>query len=458
MITLHIGMDDTDSPRAGCTTYVASLLVERLHALGVSFIDYPNLVRLNPNVPWKTRGNGALCLRIRCSETQVEEIRGIAVETVESNSDLSHAGTEPGLVLLPGREIPIELTTFAKKAIQGVVKMKEAMGLITRYKADAVTFKTGRGVIGALAAIGETLTKDHTFELIAYRIPANYGSKRLVDVDSVFEMNENTKPLTFNNIDPERRRILISPHGPDPILYGVRGKTATIVKQGHQMIRCLEPIERWTVFRTNQGTDAHLGQVASIKDIRAYHPVIVKGVVSKPPRIIPRRHIVFTLKDATGQIDCAAYEPTGELRKKASELIVGDIIEASGGVRPALPTRPMTVNLEKFKLTDLQRRFAFQNPLCPSCGKRMKSMGTEKGFRCGGCGFRSREVKKHMIEIKRGVEPGLYITAPRSQRHLAKPLSRYGMENGRKHGRMVSDWFWVMNDPKVTPSQGSARF
>ncbi|MCJ7699028.1 DNA-binding protein, partial [Candidatus Bathyarchaeota archaeon] len=62
---LHIGLDDTDSTRRGCTTYVAAVLVEELEKLGACFIDYPNLVRLNPNVPWKTRGNGALCLRIR---------------------------------------------------------------------------------------------------------------------------------------------------------------------------------------------------------------------------------------------------------------------------------------------------------------------------------------------------------------------------------------------------------
>ncbi|MDH5495599.1 MAG: DNA-binding protein, partial [Candidatus Bathyarchaeota archaeon] len=63
MVVLHIGFDDTDSPRGGCTTYIAALLVEKLQKLGATFNDYPNLIRLNPNVPWKTRGNGALCLR-----------------------------------------------------------------------------------------------------------------------------------------------------------------------------------------------------------------------------------------------------------------------------------------------------------------------------------------------------------------------------------------------------------
>ena len=62
---MHIGLDDTDSTRKGCTTYITALLVEKLERLGVKFLDYPSLVRLNPNVPWKTRGNGALCLRLK---------------------------------------------------------------------------------------------------------------------------------------------------------------------------------------------------------------------------------------------------------------------------------------------------------------------------------------------------------------------------------------------------------
>ena len=74
MVTLHIGIDDTDSPRGGCTTYIAALLVEKLSNMGATFIDYPNLIRLNPNVPWKTRGNGALCLRIKCDDTTTDEI------------------------------------------------------------------------------------------------------------------------------------------------------------------------------------------------------------------------------------------------------------------------------------------------------------------------------------------------------------------------------------------------
>ena len=105
IITIVVSDDVLNRGTDRCTTYVASLLVEKLHRIGVSFVDYPNLVRLNPNVPWKTRGNGALCLRFKCTEEQIEDIRQIAVDIVEENSDLDYEGTEPGMVFFFGKII-----------------------------------------------------------------------------------------------------------------------------------------------------------------------------------------------------------------------------------------------------------------------------------------------------------------------------------------------------------------
>jgi len=443
MAVLHIGIDDTDSPRTGCTTYVASLLVAKFNALGVSFLDYPNLIRLNPNVPWKTRGNGALCLRIKCEETKIEEIKETTINIVEASSDLAYAGTEPGVVFYSGSTVPEELRDFAKQAIQGVVKMKDAMKLVKQFRAEAVGFKTGRGIIGALAAVGENLSGDHTFELIAYRTASKRGTPRQIEAGSVVEMNEKTKPLTFNNVDPERGRILITPHGPDPILYGIRGETPSIVKRAHSMVRSLEPVERWTIFRTNQGTDAHLRRINSISDVKPFNPIIVKGTVAEETTVIPRRHVIFPISDATGQIDCAAYEPTGELRKIAQKLVKGDVIEAHGGVRPPSRKRPQTVNLEKIKTLKLAPDLVYRNPLCRECGKRMESMGTGKGFRCPKCGFQSSTIEKSVQQRNRELRKRFYVTSPRSQRHLTKPLSRYGMEKSGKPKVMMSNWFQV---------------
>jgi tRNA(Ile2)-agmatinylcytidine synthase len=160
---------------------VAALLVEKLEKLGVKFLDYPNLIRLNPNVPWKTRGNGALCLRIKYDEGLEDQIKEAAISLVEEHADLNFKGTDPGIVFLTKAEVPEEVTAFAKNAITGIVTLKEAMRLIEKFEGEALGFNTCRGIIGALAAIGETLQGDHTFELIAYRVAENCGSKRKVD-------------------------------------------------------------------------------------------------------------------------------------------------------------------------------------------------------------------------------------------------------------------------------------
>jgi len=440
MMDLHIGFDDTDSPRMGCTTYVAALLVEKLNGLGASFLDYPNLIRLNPNVPWKTRGNGALCLRVRCREDLVKEIMETVISTVEEHADMEYAGTDPGVVFLFG-SVPPEVKAFAKRTIQGLVETEEALSLIRRFRGEAVGFKEGRGIIGGLAAIGENLEEeDHTFELLAYRTPENCGAPRRVQASSVVEMSEKTAPLTFNSIDPETGRILITPRGPDPVLYGVRGESAEIVKQAHELIRAEEEVERWVIFRTNQGTDAHLKKAESISGIQPFNPVIVKGTMVRAPWIIPRGHVIFSIRDETGQVDCAAYEPTGPLRGVVKKLIVGDLVEAHGGVRPSSSKHPLTLNLEKLRVLKLVPKVLLCNPPCPQCGKRMESMGSEKGFRCKKCGFRAPEMRKVAVEGKRHLEEGLYITPPRSQRHLTKPLCRYGREKSGPPGKMIANW------------------
>jgi len=443
MTSVHIGIDDTDSPRMGCTTYIASLLIEKLDAFGVSFFDYPNLIRLNPNVPWKTRGNGALCLRLDCPESKIQQIEEITLSIVEKNSDLEHPRTEPGVVFYFGRSIPEELKDFAQQAIQGIVKLKDALKLIEHFNAEAVGFKSGRGIVGALAAIGEDLSADHTFELIAYRTPVNRGSPRQMETASVAEMDQKTKPLTFNNMDPETKRILIMPHGPDPILYGIRGETPSIVKRAQKIVRSLEPIERWTIFRTNQGTDAHLHRIQSISDIEPFNPIIVKGTVAAEPTVIPRRHVIFPISDASGQIDCAAYEPTVELRRIAQKLIKGDVIEAHGGVRPPSKKRPITVNLEKINVLELAPNLVYHNPLCQECGKRMESMGKGKGFRCPKCGFRSPNIQKEAVEKERYLKRRIYVTSPRSQRHLTRPLSRDALKRLRKPEKKILEWFKI---------------
>jgi tRNA(Ile2)-agmatinylcytidine synthase len=438
MVKLHIGFDDTDSPNGGCTTYIAALLVEKLSIMGASFMDYPNLIRLNPNVPWKTRGNGALCLRTECQENDLAKIKATVIDTVEANSELGYGGTDPGIVFVLG-DVSQEIRNFAKKAEQTLLTIEEALKLAKKANVETVGFKKGRGIIGGLAAIGEDLSGDHTFEIISYRTPENRDKPRRVQALSVKTMNAKAQ-LTFNNVDPETNRILITPRGPDPILCGIRGETPEAVKQAYELIKIDEIVERWIIFRTNQGTDAHLQKVSTIADILSYNPVVVQGMVSKESSVIQGGHIIFSIKDDTGEVDCAAYKPTGTLCKTAKKLMTGDVLKIYGGVRSSSSEHQLTINLEKMKVLELAPKISFVNPSCPECGKRMKSMGKNQGFRCNKCDFRSSQLKKLKVNEKRELERGLYITSPRSQRHLTKPHCRYGREKTGIPKTMITNW------------------
>jgi tRNA(Ile2)-agmatinylcytidine synthase len=254
-------------------------------------------------------------------------------------------------------------------------------------------------------------------------------------------MDELTKPYTFNNVDSEKGRVIITPRGPDPILFGVRGETPEIVKKAFGLVKPLERVERWVVFRTNQGTDAHLKRVSSLNHVVPYNSVVARGFVSRNPRLIPLRHVIFSIKDETGEVDCAAYEPTGALRKVARDLIIGDNVEVYGAVRKSSTKMPLTINLEKINILSLAPKTLLQNPVCPKCGKRLKSMGKNKGFRCDKCGTRLNNASKVQIAVERALKVGLYVTSTRSQRHLTKPLRRYGLEkNTAESAGMIENW------------------
>jgi tRNA(Ile2)-agmatinylcytidine synthase len=242
-------------------------------------------------------------------------------------------------------------------------------------------------------------------------------------------------------VDEETGRIIITPRGPDPIFFGIRGESAETVKKAYELVKPLEPVGRWVIFRSNQGTDAHLKNVEALNKIEHYSSVVARGVVSQNPRIVPLRHVIFSIKDDSAEVDCAAYEPTGNLRKIARELIVGDYVEVYGAAHKATQTKPLTINLEKINILSLTPKTVVGNPFCSICGKRLKSMGKKQGYRCDKCGEKFAQLNKKESVVPRTLSVGLFVTSPRSQRHLTKPLRRYGQEKRvTPTGLLIDKW------------------
>jgi tRNA(Ile2)-agmatinylcytidine synthase len=223
---------------------------------------------------------------------------------------------------------------------------------------------------------------------------------------------------TFDNFDYINNHNRLVPNSPCPVLYGIRGENTKDLISAKKKINS-EKINSWLIFETNQATDDHL-QKTKIEKIKPYQSVIVKGEISKKPNTIKGGHVIFSIKDSTGEIDCAAYEPTKKFRNIIRELIVGDTLEVYGGVRK----EPLTINLEKIKIIDLSKKFVkIENPICPICKKHMKSKGKNQGFKCIKCKTKSNKpVKK---EEKRKIKKGFYEVPVCARRHLSKPLKRF---------------------------------
>src|SRR3954470_6819957 len=114
MQTLHIAFDDTDSRAGGCTTHLAFKVVGHLKNEGAELVDYPLLIRLNPNIPWKTRGNGAVCLRLQVQNAS--KVVDYARQAVEEESAIG-SGANPGIAFLQSDFVPGDLQRFSGLAM-----------------------------------------------------------------------------------------------------------------------------------------------------------------------------------------------------------------------------------------------------------------------------------------------------------------------------------------------------
>ncbi|AUB55697.1 DNA-binding protein [Methanobacterium subterraneum] len=419
--SVYVGIDDTDSASGMCTTYICCVIMDRLISCGFRVDGPPRLIRLNPFAPHKTRGNGAVSFKIVLkSKKEVEQAKKIIRDMVGNLAVMGDPKTNPGLVFYEGKITP-ELQDYAIRTIRTIVSQEEAEKLAGNLGADIFKYKKGRGVIGSLAAIGCPLT-DATYELLAYREPANYGKKRMVDEDSVLGMNQKTYPNTFDNVDDGY--MTITPHTPCPVLYGIRGETMGAVEEAHKLVKVSEPIEFFRVFLTNQHTDMHLQNIDAISNMKQFQCYIVPGTVRTQPVVIEGGHVIFVLEDESGEVECAAYEPTKKFRDVVRHLAPGDQVIVYGGIG-----NKGTLNVEKIKITSLAPVYEYLNPIC-DCGKRMKSAGKGKGYKCPRCGSKMPTGSEEDVEVRekreieRMIKPGFYEVPPSARRHLSKPLVR----------------------------------
>ena len=442
---MYIGIDDTDSRKGMCTTYLALELVKEF-GNELDLIGYPRLVRLNPNIPWKTRGNGAVCVRLGIGKGErkligeldgkpvymwseeakaggskgrnvpsVRQVLKRVVAIIERYAHLDEKGTDSGIFVSKTRPP----RSMYWKTVREVIRISEPKAHLPKGSMFR-SYNTGRGLIGASASVA-WVPKDHTYEVLAYRERARWGTSRDVDLDDVKGLDANF-PSTFNNYDVRNKHATVVPATPCPILIGIRGDDPEVLPQAMRSIRT-EKKDRWVVFESNQGTDDHM---VRRKAIEKYQSGILRGTVRSVPRDLAGGHVFFELQVLTSgpTYTCSAYEPTKEFRRAVRALIVGDIITIYGS---KTASNPRTVNIEKMFVEKLMpTTVKLSNPKCPKCGRSMKSIGKGQGYRCRRCGVKGRDIgaAPKFIDGQRAITPGFYEVPVCARRHLFKPLKR----------------------------------
>ncbi len=424
---MYIAVDDTDSRKGMCTTYVLSEIILRS---GLDLIGYPSLVRLNPAIEHKTRGNGALIANLGKGkgeprkigsshgswifsypgeETSANgrELMDLASEIIGEIAELQEEETNPGIVASEKKFDP----SFYWKAVREEVTIAEAERFINQQGGSFRKVKNGRGIIGSAAAISWP-GSNVTYEVLNYRFPSgeSIGSERKMGAAVMADGIEGS----FNNIDHSNNYAAIFPKERTPVVFGVRGTDPDALLNGCN--RIIEEysigVDRSILFSTNQATDDHI-----IKDpvnLLPGHSYSIEGTIAGNVCAIKGGHYFTYLQYGNSGIKLAAFEPTKEFRKVFSSLAIGDRVCVYGTYKDNC------LNVEKMRVITVSSLYSKAPPVCPKCDGVTHSKG-HNDYRCNQCGYRSSMAVYRLKE--RGISPGLYDVPVIARRHLSRPFA-----------------------------------
>lgn len=427
-----VAVDDTDSSQGGCTTHVAFELVTNV--VPYDLIGYPRLVRLNPNVPFKTRGNGAVAVRFGhgkgprfvvgknegraivayangddLSLAEAENVYERVREYVGRASNLGEPRTDPGLVVSAGTIDP----ALYWQAVSRMVTRQAALDYLGRQPGVRwVQWKRGQGLVGAASALSWPAARG-TFELLAYRRRSRWGMPRRVAGDLAARVRQ-TVPGEFDTEVPGSRRLRGVPTSPCPVLLGVRSRTDQGLSDVLDSLGPEQP-QGGLVFLTNQATDDHLVNGHRIIG-RSFAACSVQATVCNAPVTIQGGHVFVRCADLRGQrFDAAAFEPTKDLRRVLRHLAPGDEVAFWGGTHED----PTLVAVEGVEIRRRAPRVTMAPPRCQACAKTMKSRGRGNGYRCTRC--RTRAAARATV-VHSTAPTGRFGVGVQGRRHLSRPM------------------------------------
>ena len=105
-------------------------------------MDFPSLIGFIPNIPWKTRGNGAVRLTIKTKNPK--KIKNKITQFVTNYSDTKN-GANPGLVFYQNEKIPASFHKFSKLALWKLISRKQAKQFVSENNIDSSYLGNGSG-------------------------------------------------------------------------------------------------------------------------------------------------------------------------------------------------------------------------------------------------------------------------------------------------------------------------
>lgn len=461
-----LSFDDIDTVRGGCTTHFAATIIKLFLSKGWKLDDFPYLVRLNPDIPWKTRGNAAIVIIFtkedgeslsHISNVIEKELKKYisSNEPVMGNSQPTFLVADYNFLYIYAKFLHKLYKTGLKKNLN-VKKIEKELSEIGENINRNIIIKSiigNRGVIGALASIGFIFEpKDYTFELLAYIKNKNKDTRYLTDLYQFFLEHEDV--TTFNNIDIYSRKPIITPHGPDPVLFGLRGDNPLILLYlFYEITKYFEVIiDSWIIFKTNQGTDAHHtidNGLSSYSLLYSQYDAV--GWKIKKEKILPSGHHIYKITTidqttlSTRNFDLSSYRESLKMREILEKINDNHLFLISGNLRPIHKTSEITINLEKNYVIYRRSKHNHVKPLCIKCFNHLESTGKDGYFRCRKCRYRMKIREKIKLVMKSTITPTILHEPPMYQRHLTKPLRRFGREEISKSSEAEEIILKIMN-------------
>ncbi|ALU12042.1 tRNA(Ile2) 2-agmatinylcytidine synthetase [Ignicoccus islandicus DSM 13165] len=362
-----VAIDGFDMPRAGCTTHVASLLILYLESRGFHLLDYPYLVRLNPSVPWKTRGNAAISFEISGDPSLIYE------ETVSFLKDYIREYNKKGAILVSSKRPSSKIYRMAIETVVHPDVIKEELN-------DDMLFYGNEGSLIGAAAAAATVRDLPNFELIAYRKSSRKPRK------CSFAPFYDHLVLAFYPYVHESSSSVICPRGDDPVLYGLRGRNLPLLISLARIIDA-EDVHFYTAFRTNQ----HSFKPSVAKDVYPYDFKTLDIEIDSSEIIEVGRDFIVKLNGKNVMI----YEESG-LRKF---LLYLSKSRAKIKGRLSIIYKPHSISLAALEI-EKAVAINYKSPRCPKCGGAMVSKGSRSLLRkCKKCGYEAMEPRKLQVEM-----------------------------------------------------------